>query len=157
MELRTSSYLGTMFIALVGPGTAVAQTVTTAPFGHAPAIGLPAMVLVALALGVGAVYLLRHRSPSVRLVAVAAAMMLASIAYATVSVEVSGPECDVRTTHTWNPLTSTSLDNQCSNALLIVALELDCISGTGMSSTIPDCVVGATLEAGASCALPLCI
>jgi hypothetical protein len=52
------------------------------------------------------------------------------------------------------------LDNQCSNPLLIEAIntacrERDAFAGAQFAA-LPACVVGQTLAAGAACDLPVC-
>jgi apolipoprotein N-acyltransferase len=158
---------------VVAPLAALAQfpgTVITSPLGAAaPAVGMPMLVLLALALSVGAVYVLRRKAASTtaRLALVAAAIIVASIAYATIpmpSVVVSGEQCAMRTTQTWNAATPTELDNQCSNALLIEAIATQCPEEDGTMGTaggkvdaLPSCVPGQTLAAGAACDLPVCL
>jgi hypothetical protein len=87
------------------------------------------LVLLALALSFGAAYRLRRNAPSVAatLGALAAATILAGIAYAVVAgVVVNGEQCRMRSTQTWNADEPAMLVNQCSNALLIEAIDAEC-------------------------------
>ena len=102
-------------------------------------------------------------SATARLAVVAAATILAGIAYAGGHnvVVVSGDECKMRTTQTYNAATPTELDNQCSIPLLIEAIDTECGAGMGSASgepdALPNCVVGQILAGGAACHLLACL
>lgn len=56
MKLRGSLYVGTVVATVGAPLAALAGQVTTSPVGAAaPAVGMPMLVLLALALSLGAV------------------------------------------------------------------------------------------------------
>jgi len=167
MKVRGWLYVGTVVATLLTPLAAVAQAIgslTTAPLSAAPAVGMPQLVGIALALGVGAMSVLRRKAAraTIKLAVVGAAIMLAGIAYAVVplpSVPVSGNQCGMQTTQTWASAVPTTLDNQCPNALLIVAIDACGERDTASAefNTLPTCVVGQTLAAGTACDLPMCV
>ncbi|HVO25986.1 MAG TPA: midcut-by-XrtH protein [Candidatus Margulisiibacteriota bacterium] len=163
MKVRGSLYFGTFGTTLLTPFAASAATVTTVPVGPAaPALGTTMLVLLAVALTVGAVCVLRRKAARVAstLALVAAVIGLAGLAYAGfATVTVSGGQCTMRTTQIWNALNPTLLENQCGNELLIEAIDLTSCTddlGTAAPDLFPFCVVGQTLAAGASCELPQC-
>ena len=160
MKIRGSLFVGTVVATFLTPLAALAAgTVTTSPFGAAaPAVGMPMLVLLALALSFGAMYVLRRKAANatVRLAVVATAALLAGIAYATMpSVMVSGDQCRMRTTQTWDSGYATMLENQCSNTLLIEAIDPGCDHLDAPS--LPACVPGQPLAADTACYLPECI
>jgi len=164
MKLRESLFVATVVTTLLTPLAALAGTITTSPLGAAaPAIGMPMLVLLALVLSVGAVYVLRRKAASAtaRLAGMAAVIIVAGIAYATTNVVVSGAQCTMRTTQMWNAIYPKMLENQCSNALLLEVIDPDCNFLTGSAGapldSFPSCVMGQTLAAGAICHLPICV
>ena len=164
MKVRGSLYVGTVGTILLTPFAASAATVTTVPVGPAaPALGTTMLVLLAVALTVGAVCVLRRKAARVAstVAVVVAVSGLAGLAFAGFfTVTVSGGQCTMRTTQIWNALNPALLENQCGNGLLIEAIDLTSCTDdlrTAAADMFPSCVVGQTLAAGASCELPQCI
>ncbi|HVO25988.1 MAG TPA: hypothetical protein VMW56_20405 [Candidatus Margulisiibacteriota bacterium] len=162
MKLRGSLYLSTVVATLVTPFAASAGTVTTVPLGAAaPALGLPMLGLLAVALSVGAVHVLRRKAASAtaKLAVVAVVISLAGAAYAPIpTVVVSNEQCTVRTTQMWDSSNPAVLENRCSNDLVIEAI-MACEPGLGSAAVVdelPVCVVGQILAADGACDLPVC-
>jgi hypothetical protein len=107
MRLRLSFQVAVAAAALVSPLAAFAQvvgSVTTEPVGQpAPALAIPMLVALAIALiGLGA-YSLRARSGRAvaGLALIAGLSLLAGLSYANGSVVIEGADCNTRTIHTY--------------------------------------------------------
>jgi hypothetical protein len=150
--------------ALVSPLTAFAQvvgSVTTDPVGQpAPALAMPMLIALAIALiGLG-VYSLRARSA--RTVAgfalVAGLSLLAGLSYANGSVVIEGADCNTRTTHSYPGSFAETLTSLCPNPIRIVAIDCNGAPGDVFGDPLQSsCTVGQTLTNGEACSLPICI
>ena len=163
MRLRRSLQVALAAAALVSPLTAFAQvvgSVTTDPAAQpAPALAMPMLVALAIALiGFGA-YSLRARSA--RTVAgfalVAGLSLLAGLSYANGSVVIEGADCNTRTIHTYPSSSAETLTSLCPNPIRIVAID-PCNSAPAVAfgDPLPSCTVGQTLTNGEACNLPGC-
>jgi len=159
MRLRRLLQVAVVSTALVSPLVAFAATVTTAPLGQqAPALTMPLLVALALALiGIGA-YSLRTRSVGVvaGLALVAGLSVLAGLCYANGGIFVQGPQCDVQTTQSYPNIEGETLTSLCPNQIQIVALECNDMHGSQAAVPPSSCTVGQTLSNGQVCTLPAC-
>jgi hypothetical protein len=124
---------------------------------QAPAVGMPMLVLLALALSVGAAYVLRRKAASAtaRLAVVAAATVLAGIAY-TPHPQRCGQQRSVQDTN--DP--DVGRDCRCGAGQSV----LECAADRGHrhrmrcrgNPALAPCVVGRSLAGGAACHLPVC-
>jgi hypothetical protein len=99
---------------------------------QAPAVGMPMLVLLALALSVGprtCCGAKRRVRPPDWLSWLRRPFWPASPIPPIPSVVVSRDQCKIRTTQTWDATAAAVLDNQCSNALLIEAIDTECGAG----------------------------
>jgi len=168
--IRLAAALGTLSVPL----SALAQvtgtgSVTTSPLSPAPALGMPLLLFLAVALAGVTMYRLRRvvTGPIVGLVLVAAVTALAGLGYAlsmTTTIPISGADCMKRTTNAFNPAGSpANLMSNCSNMIQILDLQVSCIvapRGTcpdAPADPAPDCRLGQTLANGDVCRLPSCI
>jgi len=153
--------------ALVVPLPALAQgavnLVTTGPIQQAPALGMPLLFLLAVALAGLAMYRLRHGVPS-RIMAVGfvvAMTVLAGLGYAMMpTITISGGDCMRRTTNPYDLFEHTYLMSACPNMIRILEIQFGCTpsqpSPGSQSLAIPECEVGQTLANGDECMLPTC-
>ncbi|MFI5399147.1 MAG: hypothetical protein ACHQ9S_26755 [Candidatus Binatia bacterium] len=163
MRLRRSLQVAVAAAVLVSPLAAFAQvlgSVTTDRVGQpAPALMMPMLVALAIALiGLGA-YSLRARSG--RAVAgfalVAGLSLLAGLSYANGSVVIQGADCNTRTTHTYPSSFAETLTSLCPNLIRIVAIDCNGAPGAVFGDPLPSCTVGQTLTNGEACSLPICL
>jgi hypothetical protein len=161
MKVRGLRYITTSATISLIPFAAAAQTgmVTTAPIAGAaaPAVGLPLLVLSALALGAFAIFAMRRRSlvATIGSAAFAVAAALAAVTYAAdADVIVSGAECNIETTQPFASSFMLQLISECANNLRIVAIDAGGCGSPEM--TPPACVPGDILPAGGTCNLPFC-
>jgi len=137
-------------------------SVTVAPLvAGAPVLGLPALGVLAIALAVGAVFMLRRsRRPGARLVGVVAIMLTAAVVHGAVTnVIISGDECHQVTQESYEPFKNVELQSQCSNPIRIVDVQITCtIEGEAPVESVaaPPCEVGLIVPPGGSCQLPGC-
>jgi len=157
----------------VAPLAALAQgpvnTVTTGPVSPAPALGMPVLAALAVALAGFALYRLRRRAGG-RVVAfgvIAAMIAAAGVSYAGSmtminKIMISGAECMMRTTNTYDQ-SPTNLMSQCPNLIQILDIRFGCTDQTGTNGpspqvpSLPLCRIGDTLADGAECRLPICV
>lgn len=153
-------------VALLGvPFSVMAQTVTTGPLGaEAPAIGLPMLVLLALALGGAAMFVLRRSSAKSMAAGAMVAVLgvAAGLVYATSAiVEVSGTECEMVTVQAFSTDVNTNLKNSCPNPIRIISIDVSCTDRDvfGESSATPPapCSEGQVLTTNQYCRLPRCV
>lgn len=164
--LRRLRQLAVGIAGITAPLTVSAQdggSVTVAPLAAgAPALGWPALGALAIALGVGAVLMLRRsRQPGARLLGVVAMVLTAALGHgATANVIISGDECHQVTQESYPPLKNVELQSQCPNPIRIIDLQLNCNRAEGEPpvETVPDapCEVGLIVHPGGSCQLPAC-
>ena len=152
--------------AITASSTVSAQdmaSVTVAPLAAgAPALGWPGLAVLAIALAVGAILMLRRSRPLVAqtlgLVTLALTAAVGDAALPTVII--SGAECHQVTEKSYEPLKSLELKSECSNPIRIVALTLNCDRADGEAPAEPVsdslCEVGLIISAGGSCHLPSC-
>jgi hypothetical protein len=146
---------------LVGPLAAVAHaelsgTVTTAPYGGAaPTMGLPLLAVLAVMLvGIGCYVLRRTRgSVAAKVGFVAALTAVAGIAYANGVITIEGAACGTKTVHQFIPDGPHPLTNNCSNAIQIISVTVNCEDPPGPNL----CAAGKILTQGRSCFLPACL
>ncbi len=137
-------------------GQGLPGSVTTAPFGvGAPALALPLLCVLMLALALLGAYRLRRGGAggTVALVVVAATM-LATIGYAVIDITISGPDCLKPTTNMYEgePL----LKSECQNPIRITALQCATTPARPDVPSFPECTLGQTLNNGDMCVLPFC-
>ncbi len=162
---RRANQIAVAVASLVAPLTAFAQvrtgTVTTDPVRQAPALGMPLLVVLVVAIAGFAMYRLRRPSmkPIVGLVLFAAVAMLAGSSDAGTGVTISGAECTQRTVSPFPAFLSVQLMSQCPNPIQIVAIDLSC-GQPGAPNTdvpiVPDCTLNQILSNGDRCTLPSC-
>ena len=172
MRLRRLIPIAGALATLVAPLTAAAQgmmgSVTTAPVGQpAPALGMPLLFLLAVVLAGVGVYRMRISAPSsIAMVVLAGVIAVAGLGYADgTALVIRDANCMMRKTATF-PLNSFShLMSECSNPIMIVALDYTCASGdvaantvcpSGIVDMLPTCQVGQVLALNESCELPNC-
>jgi hypothetical protein len=166
MKLRRSLAVAAAAAATSAPVAVCAQvmgSVTTDPVGApAPALTMPVLIALGIALiGAGA-YLIRTRSAAAvsGLVLLAGLSLLAAAAYAIVEgVVIQGAECDAETTHTYPSAPGVTLTSMCPNQIRIVAINRCAV--VTMAPVSPSdgsslCVVGEILSYGQDCLLPQC-
>ncbi len=137
-------------------GQGLPGSVTTAPFGAgAPALALPVLCVLVLALAVLGLYRLRRggTGATVALVVVAVTM-LATIGYAVIDITISGTECLQPTTTMYegDPL----LKSECPNPIRITDLQCSTTPQLPDVPSFPECTLGQTLNNGDQCVLPFC-
>ena len=155
MMIRRAIPAAAVLAMLISPLTAHAVfmgTVTTEPAQQAPALTLPLIAVLAIALAAIAAYRLRAAGTFVGLILLAAVTGLAGIGYATLGLTVSGGECGKKITQPF--LQGQTLTNECPTGILILAINLDC-NGDPPAPSNP-CRVGETLASGQTCTLPHC-
>ncbi len=157
MFRRVLSVSTALMIAVspVAFGQGLPGSVTTAPFGvGAPALALPLLCVLVVALVALGAYRLRRGGVGATVALVVVAMtVLATIAYAVIDITISGADCLKSTTNTYfgDPL----LISECPNPIRITDLQCS-------TSTLPNvpsftgCTLGQTLNNGDSCVLPFC-
>jgi hypothetical protein len=138
-------------------------SVTVAPLAAgAPALGWPGLAVLAIALAVGAVLMLRRSRPLVgQTLGLVTLALTAGVGDASQpAVIISGAECHQVTEKSFQPLKSLELESECSNPIRIVALTLNCEGAEGEAPAEPvsdsPCEVGLIIPAGGSCHLPSC-
>ena len=166
MRLCRSLQVAVSSAALVSPLAAVAQpmttgSVTTAPVGiSAPALAIPTLVALAIALIALGAYSIRTRTAgAVTGFALAAGLsLLASLGYATGGVVIQGTDCFAQTIHSYDStLGTTSLTSLCPNPIQIVAIDACAsIEPDVLGDPLPFCRVGTILTNGQACTLPGC-
>ncbi len=157
MTLRRSFYAAATLATLAESAVAVVDpgTVTTVPSAGTPAIGMPLLLLLALALAGGGVYLLRHATGGVaaKVGCVVALIALGGLAYAGLPpITISGAGCGMQAVNTFDPTTDSQLLNGCPNPIAIVSIQFDCRDPAPPNA----CRVGTVLFTGESCMLPVC-
>jgi hypothetical protein len=172
MMHRRSIHVAAAFGVLVAPLTAWAAStgsVTTSPIHQTPALGMPVLVLLAVALTVITVYRLR-RTGGERIVGlglVAAVMLLAGLVYAFIpTITISGADCAKQTVSVFDPLEEeTLLTSNCPNQIQITDIQLVCDEdvvvpnaggGIAGADAVAECVIGQILANGNTCALLGC-
>ncbi len=164
MMHRRSIHAAAALTTLVAPLAALAQgptgTVTTDPAHQAPALGMPLLVVLVIAIAGFAMYRLRRPAvrPIVGLILFAGVAMLAGLGYAGfVGVTISGGECTQRTVSPFEAVISAELMSQCPNPIQIVAIDLSCPGPFAPTPpNVPDCSIGQVLFNGDKCSLPAC-
>ncbi len=165
MTLRKLRQLAAGIAAITAPLTASAQdggTVIVAPFAAgAPALGWPALGVLAIALAAGAMLMLRRAGqPGTRLLGVVAVLLTAAVGHgAANNVIISGDECHQRTQESYPPLKNVDLQNECPNPIRIIDLQITCSSMDEVpAEAAPDplCEVGLVVPPGGVCRLPAC-
>jgi len=159
---------------LVAPLAALAVpsgSVTTTPFHEAPAIGMPVLALLAVALTASAVYRLR-RTAGGRVVGVglvAGVMLLAGLVYADLpTITIDGAECMTQTVSVFDPLNDpeTLLTSNCTARIQITDIQRMCnerLVSPGVQPQVatfdmfPECFVGQVLSKGETCSLLACV
>jgi hypothetical protein len=149
-------------VALVSPLAGFAQvagSVTTDPIRLAPALAMPMLVVLAIALIGFGVHTLRTRSAKTLagVALVAGLSLLAGFSYATNGgIFVQGPQCDTQTTQPYPSLYGETLTSLCPNPIRIVALDACGVESQVFGDALPDCTVGEVLTNGQGCYLPIC-
>lgn len=164
--LRRLRQLAVGIAGLTAPLTVSAQgigSVTVAPLGAAtPALGLPALGALALALALGGFVMLRRSGHTgARVLGVLALVLAAAVGHAAVSnVIISGDECHQLTQEDYAPLANVELQSECANPIRIVDVHLTCSApgseASGQSVPNPQCEVGLVVPPGTACELPSC-
>ena len=159
MRLRRVLQVAVVLAALVSPLAAFALTmgsVTTAPLGSAaPALAMPMLIALAMALiGFGA-YRLRRRSAEAvaRFALVAVLGLLAGLAYADGTITIQGTDCNMETTQPYLSSAVQTLVSLCPNPIRIVAIDPGCETP---DPPVSHCTVGQSLSNGQDCILPSC-
>lgn len=161
MILRRLLQVVVALATLVGPLAAVAHalftgSVTTVPYVSAPAIGMPLLALLAVALAGGGAYLLRRagRGAIAKVGFVAALTALAGLAYAngTGLITIAGAQCGMQAVNEFDPSTAHTLVSNCPNPIQIVSIQWNCEDPAGPAP----CSEGQVLNNGDSCSLPIC-
>lgn len=160
MRLRRSLQAAVVSAALVSPLPAFAVfmgSVTTAPVGQpAPALAMPLLIALAIALiGLGA-YSLRTRSAGAvaGFALVTGLSLLAGLGYANGGIVVQGADCNTQTTLSYPSLYGETLTSLCPNSIRIVAIDPGCENS---DPPVSHCTVGQILTNGQECVLPSCI
>ena len=163
----TVGRFGRVAVALatfVAPLAAIAQVpndyVTTAPLAaSAPVMGIPLLLLLAVALAGIAAYRLRRTAG--RAIAalgfVAVLTVLAGLGYATTvmtMLTVQGAQCGMPTSQTFNPMGATTLVSHCPNPIRIVTIHLE--TSCMFSMVLDPCQMNQVLTDNESCSLPGC-
>ena len=166
MTLRRSIPVAAVLATLTGPHAAFAQlpsgTVTTGPASAAPALTMPLIFLLAVALAGFAVYRMpRATAGTVTGLVLAAAVLVAGLGYAKpATIMITGSDCAKLTTNTFGASgASAMLMSDCQNVIRILDIQLMCTERSRNESSLPFlelCRVGQTLAKGESCALPIC-
>ena len=142
---------------LMAPLTAWAQfngNVTTAPLANAPVMGMPTLSLLAILLAGIAVHFLR-RGAARGIVVAALVVVLSALSYATSgSIAVTGGQCAMETTHTFDPFSTNVLVNECQNSIQILSVD---IGGSCAPACALPCQAGQVLTPGEACTLPMCM
>lgn len=159
--------LGSRLLGAVGllalPQVVLGQTVTTAPFGHAPAVDLSLLVLLAAILAAVTIFRLRRISPALKSAAIAlcACVMVVAGAHAGDQITVEGAACNTRSTFEFNGNVFTRLKSKCPQPISIVELNLICDGpGDGLvveEETLQPCTLGLVLQEYDRCRLPGCV
>ncbi len=157
MTLRRSFYIVAALATLAEPAVAVIDpgTVITVPSAGTPAIGIPLLLLLALALAGGGLYLLRHATGGVaaKVGCVVTLIALGGLAYAGIpTITISGAECGMQAVNTFEPTTESQLLNSCPNPIAIISIQFSCNDPAPPNA----CRVGKVLFSGESCMLPVC-
>ena len=156
-----SSLLGLPLAALAD----TTGTVTVRPFGPAPALGLPVLIVLAVALGGIVAYRLRHHVVPRAVVGLLLAGFIgaAGIAYAVQIITVSNEDCAHVTTKTYDSSFSGELKNGCTTSIEVVEVDpcapapLDVLPDETGSGLTVSCEKGVVLDPGKSCGLPTCM
>ena len=157
-----SGVLGAPLAAWADPS----GSVTTEPIQQAPALAMPVLVLLAVALTAITMYRLRHtrggRIAGVGLIVV----VLAGIGYAGLpTITIMDADCAKQTVSVFNPLDEeTLLTSDCTNRLRVTDIQKNCELGvvspdTGGAPVVDEfaeCFVGEVLAHGDTCALLGC-
>jgi len=155
MMLRRSLQIVGAAVALVTPLASFAQTVTTSPANQpAPALSMPALLLLAVAMACVAAYTLRKRAiPTVRaLVLVVGLTVLVGVAYAGFKgIELKGTDCNITKVQAFD--SGEPLMNSCPNPIQII--RIDCGSSPALVTGV--CTQGQVLANGDGCDLPICM
>jgi hypothetical protein len=166
MMLRRSLPVTAALATFVAPLAALADptgTVTTDPVHLAPTLGLPLLVVLAIALAGITVFRLRRAAvgPIAAVVLVAGVIALAGLAYAINTIVISGADCMRQTVSVFDPGGSTALRSDCpNNSIRIIDIQTSCggvnhlsTAPTGITTFAP-CEIGLTLAHGDECELP---
>lgn len=158
-------FLVTPLAALAQPATGA---VTTSPIQQAPALGMPVLVLLAVALTAITVYRLR-RTGGRRILGlglVAVVTVLAGLVYAFLpTITISGADCAKQTVSVFDPLVEeTLLTSNCANLIQIIDIQITCDEGAvapnatgGIAGDLfAECFIGQILANGNTCALLGC-
>jgi len=164
MVLRSATTATAGLVIFGSPIAALAVpigSVTTSPFGSAPVLALPLLLLLAIVLAGITIFRLRRRGAApVAIVAVGAALLvMAGVTYATVPIIVlSDVACNARVTNSYTPTTLTEVTNHCINPVKIVDITFSCNAlPDTVTGEIPSlCEIGQTLNPGSTCRLPEC-
>lgn len=172
MRCRRSIHVAAAVGMVVAPFAAWADpsgSVTTTPIHDTPALGMPVLVLLAVALTVITVYRLQ-RSAGGRIVGlglVAAVTLLAGLVYAFIpTITISGADCTKQTVSVFDPLDEeTLLTSNCPNQIQITDIRLVCDQnvvlpnaggGSAGVDEFAECFIGEVLANGNTCALLGC-
>ena len=172
MMHRRSLHVAAAFGVLGVPLAAWADptgSVTTSPIHQAPALGMPVLVLLAVALTAITVYRLRRTGGGriVGLGLVAAVTLLAGLVYAFIPmITISGADCAKQTVSVFDPLEEeTLLTSNCPNQIQITNIQLVCDEdvvspnaggGSAGVDAVAECFIGQVLANGNTCALLGC-
>lgn len=170
MRLEKSLPKVAVLVALIAPVVVHAadpmNMVTTRPLAqHAPAVGLPLIFLLAVVLAGVTVYRLRRVAVGrvIGAALIAAWIGLAGLGYAVIdTLHINGTACMQQTASPYATMTTTNLQNDCPNDILIVDIQFACTSDTlpdqeTGGASVPSCVRGNALQNGQICRLPLCL
>jgi hypothetical protein len=166
MIRRRSIHAAAAFGALLVPFVASAQpptaSVTTAPVGQAaPALTMPLIVMIAVALTGFAMYRLRRSvgRAITGLVLVASVTAVAGLGYAIMPlITIEGANCTQETVSIFDPLNEpTELMSNCTNRIQIVDIRVLCDGKDSAPESLPDCRIGQTLGFHEACNLPFCV
>ena len=174
MMRRRSIHVAAAFGVLGVPLPAWADptgSVTTGPIQQAPALGIPVLVLLAVALTAITVYRLR-RTGGRRMVGlglVATVTLLAGIGHAIIPIiTITGMDCAKQTVSVFDPLAGeTLLTSDCPNPIRIVDIQVSCNEKVvapgaqtgigGAANDVVECSIGQVLANGNTCSLPGCL
>ena len=154
---------------LVARGAALAQPtasgfVITGPVQGAPALAMPVVVMLGVALAAYAIIRLRRpvAATIVGLVAVAMLATLAGLGYAgaTSAVVIKGQDCFQVTNNPFNPdAAEPTLTSNCQELIRVIDFGATCdtdVAPHAAFDSFPPCQKGQTLANGATCVLPTC-
>ena len=174
-SIHTAASVGVLLAPLATLAQPQTGSVTTRPLAQqAPALGLPLLAILAVALLAIAVYRLwrANRGPILGLGFVVTMTLLAGIGYALVMVQtitIAGAACGNPTVSAFNAFSQTRLKSACVNPIQIVDIQSPCDGGTectvspnavscvgSAASDGTECTIGLILGDGNTCELPIC-